>query len=339
MANESERLGLLLNLRRYAEGEQFAREVIGRFPGWADGYTYLALYLVHLGRGDEALGPAGEGVRHAPHSPWVHASLAWVQLKRRDYAAAQVAASESVRLDPTYAYGRSLLAEAHFRLADFRGCREVAAEGLRHDPTHESLLHWQGFADYKLLQIAPAEQAARLGLAHQPHSARLLNLLACVLQSRAEKAEWPPRRFRLHRDADAAFLDCLRADPGCQDYHDNRRSNARSCRKHLLATATITLLVPQVLLGALAAGILKVSGSVVMLLVFGLLPIFYWAESSAPFALIAPLPGRLRVPTVPLEPWEVRAGRLRWCLAAAAWLVGVGAAVMVFGRMLPGTAR
>jgi tetratricopeptide (TPR) repeat protein len=328
MANESDRLSLLLNIRRYAEGEKTAREVIGQYPGWADGYTYLALFLVYLGRGAEALGPAREAVRHSPHSPWVHASLAWVHLKIRDYPAARDAAREAVRLDPTYPYGLSLLAEAHYRLDDFKTCREVAAEGLRHNPTHESLLHWKGFADYKQSRLAPAEEAARLGLNHHPQSARLLNLLGCVLQERAEKAGWPGRRLRLHREADVAFRYCLRNDPASQDYQDNRRRNARSCRKFLLTSVVGSVFAVFVVLGGALSRRVDQTGAAgglgLLALIAGTLTLALFLEKSPVFALAAPFPGRFRLPTIPLDAREARTGRCQWWVAGPVWLAAVG---------------
>ena len=253
MSTDNERLNLLLDLRRYADAEKLAREVIGRDPQWAPAYTHLSRALMGLNK-PEAIEAAREGVRKAPHDAWAVGTLACALNWFGKSQEALESAEEAIRLDPRYAWAYGLIASILCNLGRFDAARVHAMQGLGFDPTSESLFRWKGWAEYKLGEWAEALRTAEEALKHHPNSHLLLNLIGCIKWTEAEKT-WGLKRLRLHREADAVLRESIRLDPTQAPSRDNLRANAVSCRKYVVghALVLVAIAVALVPLGSILA--------------------------------------------------------------------------------------
>jgi tetratricopeptide (TPR) repeat protein len=236
MSNDNDRLNLLLDLRRYADAEKLARDVIAKNPDWASGYTHLARALINQNKKDEAIAAAREGVRKAPQDSWAVGTLACALNWFGNSRAALEPAEQAVRLDPRYPWAYAMLANILFNLARYGEALEKAREGLKYDPMHESLYRWKGWAEHKLGKHDAALATADEALKHHPNSHLIANLIGCVRWDLAEKS-FGRERIRLHREADVKIRDAVRLDPTQPAYRDNLRGNAVSCRRYILMNA------------------------------------------------------------------------------------------------------
>lgn len=321
MTPESDRLNLLIELRRFAEAEAAAREMIARDPDAARGYVNLARAL-HAQNKPEAIDAARDGVRKGPTDAWAVGTLACVLNWFGRVTEARTHAEEAVRLDPHSAWNRSMLANVLFNLNRFRDARRHATDGLALDPLNESLVRWKGWAEHRSGEYDEALRTANAGLVHHPNSHLLLNLIGCVQWTRAEKT-WARARVRRHRAADAALREAVRLDPAQPAYRDNLRNNALACRLHLLGTLFVSAFVALVVVPVGAAAALAVwpvsqprAGCTAILLVVSFLCVAVFANTNEA-ALAAPL-ARLGAPAVPLTPQERSDGRSHLCAVAVA---------------------
>ena len=252
---DTERLNLLIELRRYAEAEKAAREAIGRDPQWGEGYTHLARALSCLNRKKEAIAAAREGIRHSSKDPWAFCILASTLNCFNLTEAALDAAEEYVRLDPTYAWGYAVLANILYCMKRFKSARRTALVGLKYEPDNENLLRWKGWAEFSLERFRDARETAEAALTLEPNSHQMLNLLGSLKWSQAERRT-TGKRLALHREADRIFLDAVRLVPTESAYRDNQRDNAISARRYLLSylvviAAFVLVVIPSFLFAEL----------------------------------------------------------------------------------------
>src|SRR5262245_36047856 len=212
MISDNERLNLLLDLRRYADAEKAAREVIAKNPDWGAGYTHLARALIGLNKPNEAIDAAREGVRKAPHDAWAFGTLACALNWFGQCKEALEPSEQAIKLDPRYVWAYAMTANILYTLNRFDAAREKTLEGLRLDPTHESLYRWKGWAEHKRGLHDEALATAQEGLKHHPNSHLLLNLIGCIKWTQAEKL-WHGPRLRMHREADVMLRESVRLDP------------------------------------------------------------------------------------------------------------------------------
>jgi tetratricopeptide (TPR) repeat protein len=325
MSPDLDRLNLLLSLRRYAEGEKAAREAIAANPEWASAYGYLAIFLYRQGRHLPAVRAARDCVGKDPHNPWGHAvrATALNRLGRNEDALA--ATDEAIRLDPTYAYAYQVRCYVLCAELRFGEARMAAIDGLKHQPTDEELLHWKGWAEYRTGRYDATIRTAEEGLRLHPDSASLRNVLGCTLMELAGSG-WTVRRLRNYRRAEAALREAVRLDPSDPAYQDNRRKNALRCRRFILKLLLPALMVASGLLVVTAIVFAfksgkGLSGVALMISLFTYIPGLSYLNAEEPwFFLSAPL-ALFGLPTVPLDPDEIRKGRRAWAVGIAA-LVG-----------------
>lgn len=337
MPDDTERLNLLIGLRRYADAEKAAREAIARDPNWGPGYTHLARALINLNRADDAIEAAREGVRKAPKDAWAVGTLAcamnWFNRPKEAIGPAE----EAVRLDPTYAWAYAMLANLYFNLNRFQDARRTATDGMKYDPESESLFRWKGWAEHSLKRYRDALATAEAGVKKHPNSHLLLNLLGRVKWSLAER-KWFRGRLALHREADAALAEAVRLNPAEPSYRSNWRDNAVSARGYILrivlpVLAVFFCLFPTLIFTAVAARFVTEDSSVAVPLVFAAVVVVATRlpEMSTAAALTAPL-DRFRLPTVPLEPGDRRQGLAEWCAYLIFFLSPYGAMVWVLAK-------
>lgn len=335
MITDTDRLNLLLDLRRYADAEKAAREAIGRDPQWAPGYAHLARALMGLNK-KEAIDAAREGARKAPHDAWVVGTLACALSWFGQMQEALEAVEETIRLDPHYAWAYAMHANILYNLNRFGEARAKAVQGLRFDPLSEILFRWKGWAEHKMGEQADALRTAQDALKHHPNSHLLLNLVGCVKWTQAEKT-WGRERLRLHREADTNLRKSIRIDPTQSAYHDNLRGNAVSCRVHLLSIAVpVTFFAVTVLpLLVFAIGVMRhvnydkaVETPLGAIALSGLVAAVAVSNTCA---LALPL-GRFRVPTVPITSRERWLARLELSGYGLLVLAAYGFAVFVYFR-------
>lgn len=332
MADATDRLSLLLNLGRCADGEAAAREALGHDPEYAAGYTFLALFLLNQGRAEPAVAAARDGVKRAPRDPWAHAVLAYALAGSNQPERALDAAHEALRLDPTCVLGHQVRCQALCHRRRFRDAERAAWDGLAHHPIDEQLVFWLAWSQREQGEWDRAIDTAEQGLRVHPRSADLRNVLGCALwQSTAMRDRLD--RLRAHRRAEAAFREAVRLAPADRVHQENRRNNAIACRRHVLWVVLIPLGLAS--FAALTVGLAQAAaagygGSPCFVLpglalyLFGVLRLM----TAAPFLLGAPL-GWLGVPTVPLARGERWKGRAWWFFACAG-LVGAPAAAWLF---------
>lgn len=337
MPDDTERLNLLIGLRRYADAEKAAREAIARNPNWGPGYTHLARALINLNRADEAIEAAREGIRKTPKDAWAVGTLAcalnWFNRTKEALGAAE----EAVRLDPTYAWSYAMLANIYFNLNRFTDARRAAADGMKYDPESESLFRWKGWAEHSLNRYRDCLATAEAGVMTHPNSHLLLNLLGRVKWSLAER-KWVRGRMALHREADTALAEAVRLNPAEQSYRSSWRDNATSARGYILRIvlpllAVFFCLIPAILFTAVAARFIPDERSIPVPLVFAVLVVVATRlpEMSKAAALTAPL-DYFRPPTVPLEPGDKRQGRVEWAAYLIFYLSPYGAMVWVLAK-------
>jgi tetratricopeptide (TPR) repeat protein len=314
MSGATERLNLLLSLRRYAEGEKAAREAIAEAPEWGAGYAFLALFLLNLYRLAEATEAARTAVGKGPHDPWAHAVLGLTLSQRGKFNQALRAAREAVRLDLTYSYAREVLVRVLCSREEYAAALTEAIEGLRESPDNEDLLYWKGWAELELGRIADAIRSADAGLQRHPRSDPLLNLRGSVLLHRAEW--WPalavPMWFPLHRDAHAAFWQAARLRPDEPAYAHNLTNNSIAWRERCLKGAWYWLLAFAAALGCLTVWVLhlpRLGFDLLWLVAVGWV-IGYLAPLRRVeiYLLAAPL-NWIGVPPIPMDPVDRRAWR------------------------------
>jgi tetratricopeptide (TPR) repeat protein len=332
MTSDSERLNLLLELRRHTDAEKLAREAIGRDPQWAAAYTHLARALMGLNK-SEAIEAAREGVRRAPQDAWAVGALACALSWFGKSQEALESAEEAIRLDPRYAWAYALLANILYNLGRFGDARTRAVQGLQFDPTSESLFRWKGWAEHKLGEQTEALRTAEEALKHHPNSHLLLNLVGCIKWTEAEKT-WGLKRLRLHRGADAVLRESIRLDPTQTAYHDNLRANAVSCRKHVVGNALVLVAVAVALLPLGAILSLPVSAAP-QRYVFGLLAcaasILLALMAAAGERVVNDLPlDRYNVPSVPTTPRDRFLARLAFGAYCAFVLAPYGIAAWCY---------
>lgn len=330
MTDPADRLNLLISLRRYAEAEAVARDLIARDPHAGAGYTHLARALVNRHRADEAVAAAREGARRAPHDAWAAGTLActlnWFD---RPHDALDPA-RQAVRLDPTYPWAYAMLANVLYNLGRFDEARAAAADGLAHDPGNESLLRWKGWAEHGLGRFADAAETAAAGVRLHPNSHLLLNLLGRSEWARAEKT-YGRTRLAHHRAADTALAAAARLEPSQPAYRANCRDNAAAARRHVVRTALTAAAVLNVVPAAVYAAVAEPTGSDRMYL----LPLLAAVVGVVIAPVIEASPGTMfmlpmrGLPTAPPEPgdrWVATieiAGYLLLLLAPAVLMAGL----------------
>jgi tetratricopeptide (TPR) repeat protein len=224
-----ERFEALMSVRRFAEADSCAREMIAQYPDWGAAYTYLARALIEQKRNNEALDAAKEGVRKAPHDAWAHAivSLVYERLQRPSDAVAS--AREALRLLPTYGFAYCLLSYNYDRLQRYQDAFEATTAGLKHQPHDQELLRFHCFNLYRLNRFKESEEVARECLRLHPTSHEAIDVLGRIAMANAEKSLF--RRVALHRVAHDYFTQALRLQPALEHIQLNARDNAVSCRR------------------------------------------------------------------------------------------------------------
>lgn len=229
--NHSERMGILLKLRRYSEGEKVAREALAQWPDWGVAYTFLAQFVLFQKRGKEAIEAARTGIAKAPHDAWAHAILGLVYEHLGRPTEAVKAAREAIRLMPNYEYAYSILSynlssqERHAEAVD------ATSEGLRHCPDDEPLLRHRAFALYKLDRLEEARDVCLAGLKQHAQSGGLFNALALVHFREGQRLKGKAK-FDKHLEADRLFLEAIRTDPNEKHYHGNSDMNVEESRAY-----------------------------------------------------------------------------------------------------------
>lgn len=332
---DTERLNLLIGLRRFADAEKAAREAIGRDANWGPGYTHLARTLMYLQRGEEAIEAAREGVRKSPQDAWALGTLAcalnWFNRTKESLEPAE----QAVKIDPTYAWAYAMLANILFNLNRIKKARQAAIDGLKYEPDSESLIRWKGWSEHSLKLYDEALATAEAAVAQHPNSHLLLNLLGSVKWSMAETKV--VRRLGLHREADRALADAVRLSPTDSAYRGNQRDNAVSARSFILQTilpllGIAFLVLPSVAFAALA-GYLPSGDARFVPLVFSCLFVVATAipRATSAAALTAPL-DRFNVPRAPVDDRERKQGRAEWVAYLIFFAAPYGAMVCVLAK-------
>jgi hypothetical protein len=336
----TDRLDLLIDLRKYPEAEKEAREAIGRNPEWGPGYTQLARVLITQGRYRESLEPAREGVRKSPKDAWAASILALACIHCNRMKEAVERAERAVENDPTYAWSYAVLANVYYNLGWYKRARQTAIAGLKLDSESESLFRWKAWAEYGLKRLWDARETAEAGLKKHPNGHQLLDVLGCVKWLTAE-GKMLRRRLALHREADAILANAMRLSPIEPAYAANRRDNARSARAYVLQIVLPAIgfafgLVPSyvfaVLLGQTAG---QKGAGVPLLFALAFVAATRVTQATTAAALTAPL-GRLGVPTPPIEDRVRKRGRREWIVYGLFFLSPYGAMVYVLMKVYGG---
>ncbi|CAN5168851.1 hypothetical protein BH11PLA2_BH11PLA2_26610 [soil metagenome] len=220
MFAESERLNLLLQLRRYPEAEEHARECLARNPDWANGYGHLARALMAQKKNGEALAAARTGVSKAPDDAWIHSILAWVHLEGDDPRSALQSVEAALRFYPQFGWAHYLKSLAYERLGNYQAMLNAAKAGLQHEPHDETLLGQYGWAQKNLGQRRAALRTAAEGIRDYPNAARFWNLRGAVHYELAQ-TEGFIAQFRHFRLANVAYRETIRLDPSEGGYQRN----------------------------------------------------------------------------------------------------------------------
>lgn len=227
--NHSERMGILLKLRRYPEGEKVAREALAQWPDWGVAYTFLAQFVLFQKRGKEAIEAARTGIAKSPHDAWAHAILGLVYEHLGRPTEAVKAAREAIRLMPNYEYAYSILSYNLSSQERHAEAVEATSEGLRHCPDDEPLLRHRAFALYKLDRLDEARDVCLAGLKQHAQSGGLFNALALVHFREGQRLKGKAK-FDKHLEADRLFLEAIRTDPNEKHYHGNSDMNIEESR-------------------------------------------------------------------------------------------------------------
>jgi Flp pilus assembly protein TadD len=228
MSATVERFEALMNVRRYAEAETIARDLIAQYPDWGPAYTHLARALVELKRHDEALEAAKLGVQKDPRSAWAHGTLGHVYEGMERPNDAVHCAQEAMRLCPANRYAYCLLSYNYDRLWQFSKALEATTAGLKHHPHDQELLRFHAFNLYKLYRLSEAEAVARECLRLHPTSHDSMHVLGLTHLTRARWSIF--RRVQFHRRAHEFFMQAVRLMPMVAQYQKDARANAISCR-------------------------------------------------------------------------------------------------------------
>src|ERR1043166_7670908 len=92
-----ERFEALMSVRRFADAERTARDLIAQYPDWGACYTHLGRAILEQKRYSEALDAAKEGVRMAPYDAWAHAIISLIYERMQKYREAVDAARSEER--------------------------------------------------------------------------------------------------------------------------------------------------------------------------------------------------------------------------------------------------
>lgn len=99
----------LLQQGRFEHAAEELRKSIGLSPEWTPAHCSLALALLRLGCGQEALKTVEGALAQSPNDEYAHWMMALVQLERNDLKAAESAARQAIELAPEDPQNRALL--------------------------------------------------------------------------------------------------------------------------------------------------------------------------------------------------------------------------------------
>ena len=173
----------LLELRRYAEAEHAARELVARLPDSAAAHRLLARALTGLGRADDALQHALVACRLAPDNATSWLVLSQCQRGIGDRSQAVEAARESIRLAPHDWSTHYTLAHAHLTGHGAIGAQpalDAVTEAVRLSPANPEVHNMRGMALARLGRGDAARAAYERVLELDPHHAHALNNLGAL---------------------------------------------------------------------------------------------------------------------------------------------------------------
>jgi Flp pilus assembly protein TadD len=173
----------LLELRRYAEAVDAARELVGRLPDSAAAHRLLARALNGVGRADEALEHARVACRLSPGDGTSWLILSQCQRGLGDRLQAVEAAQESIRLAPHDWSTHYTLAHAYLTGHGAIGARpalDAVGEAVRLAPANPEVHNMRGMALARLGREDEARAAYERVLELDPHHTHALNNLGAL---------------------------------------------------------------------------------------------------------------------------------------------------------------
>ena len=165
-----ERIGLLIEQRRYELAEQALRERLSQEPEDGIAYSMLALCLTKIGRPDAALAAAQKGVALEPQMPSAHYRLAYVHYQRDELRSMLRAARQTLALDAADAHAHALVAMYWAHQNDAKKMLHHAEVGLSHDVLNEQCQLFRAEALISLWRLDDAVEAVRSLLLRNPNS-------------------------------------------------------------------------------------------------------------------------------------------------------------------------
>jgi tetratricopeptide (TPR) repeat protein len=177
-------------------------ERLAEDPEDSDAHLLLALCRIDMGRRDEALESAREGVRLAPDAGWSHYVMARVRFARSEHDEALKSIGQGVKRHPENAEYRRLRADIHLALGNADAALAAADEARGLAPEDAGIASTRGAALLELGRLDDAEQSFRASLALDAE-----NAVAHAGIGRVEIRRMRPR------EAIAGYREALRISP------------------------------------------------------------------------------------------------------------------------------
>lgn len=193
--------------RRWDEADREYRQGLELVPGYANAHHWYALYLIEVGRFDEARVEIRRAGELDPLSQIISTNTGWVEYFARDYEAAISQYRRALERDPDFQYTWVLLADAYSMSGRHEEAIAAARRSLEIDPNDGNYPMWLAFV---LARAGQTEEARRLAKQEADTSDPTRVAMVYVALDEPEEAfAWLDRALA----AESPFLVEMAVDP------------------------------------------------------------------------------------------------------------------------------
>ncbi len=203
--------------RRWDEADREYRQGLELVPGYANAHHWYALYLIEVGRFDEARVEIRRAGELDPLSQIISTNTGWVEYFARDYEAAISQYRRALERDPDFQYTWVLLADAYSMSGRHEEAIAAARRSLEIDPNDHNYPMWLAFA---LARAGQTEEARRLAKQEADTSdPTRIAMVYVALDEPEEGFAWLDRALA----AESPFLVEMAVDPRWDPIRDDPR--------------------------------------------------------------------------------------------------------------------